>query len=42
MIVIDGSAVDSSETASPWITFVPWPDSDALAMERTGRNLVSV
>ncbi len=36
MIVKAGSAVASMETARPWMTFVPWPDSEALATERTG------
>jgi hypothetical protein len=34
---IAGSAVDSSETARPWMTFVPCPETDASATERTGR-----
>ena len=37
MITMAGSAVDSSETARPWITFVPCPDSEARATDRTGR-----
>ena len=32
-----GSAVDSRLMAKPWMTFVPWPVSDALAIDRTGR-----
>ena len=32
-----GRAVASIETASPWITLVPWPVSEALATDRTGR-----
>ena len=32
-----GSAVDSMLIARPWITLVPWPVSEALAIERTGR-----
>ena len=32
-----GSAVASRLIARPWITLVPWPVSDALAIERTGR-----
>ena len=31
-----GSAVASIETASPWITFVPWPVVDAFATLWTG------
>ncbi len=38
MITKAGSAVDSSEMASPCITLVPWPVTDDWAMERTGRN----
>ena len=30
-------AVDSIDTARPWMTLVPWPESDALAMVCTGR-----
>jgi hypothetical protein len=37
MMTSAGSAVDSSETASPWMTFVPCPVIDAWAIERTGR-----
>ncbi len=37
-----GSAVASRLIARPWITLVPWPVSDALAIERTGRYLVPV
>jgi hypothetical protein len=40
MIVNAGSAVASMETASPWMTFVPWPDSDALATDFTGPYFV--
>ena len=29
--------VDSSDTARPWMTLVPCPVSEALAIERTGR-----
>ena len=32
-----GSAGDSRLTARPWMTLVPWPVSDALAIDRTGR-----
>ena len=42
MITMAGSAVDSSETARPWITLVPWPVTEACAMERTGRYPVPV
>ena len=38
MIVSAGSAVASSETARPWMTLVPCPDTDALATDRTGRK----
>ena len=37
MMTSAGSAVDSSETARPWITLVPWPVTEALAIECTGR-----
>ena len=37
-----GSAVDSSETARPWITLVPWPVTEACAIETTGRLPVPV
>ena len=29
-----GSAVDPSETARPWMTLVPWPVTDAWAIDR--------
>ncbi len=32
-----GSAVDSRLIARPWITLVPWPVTDALAIDLTGR-----
>jgi hypothetical protein len=32
-----GSAVDSMLIARPWMTLVPWPVSDALAIDFTGR-----
>ena len=32
-----GSAVASSDTARPWITLVPWPVCEALAIDCTGR-----
>ena len=37
MMTRAGSAVDSSETARPWMTLVPWPVIEAWAIERTGR-----
>ena len=37
-----GTAVASMEMASPWITLVPWPVTDAWATERTGRYSVPV
>ncbi len=37
-----GRAVDSRLIARPWMTLVPWPVSEALAMDRTGRNCVPV
>ena len=41
-ITITGSAVASIDIARPWITLVPWPVVDALAMLRTGRYSVEV
>jgi hypothetical protein len=41
-MTIVGMAVDSRLMARPWITLVPWPVTDALAIERTGRKLVPV
>ncbi|GJD77453.1 hypothetical protein NBEOAGPD_0658 [Methylobacterium gregans] len=41
-ITIAGSAVDSSEIASPWITLVPWPVTEASAIDFTGRKFVPV
>ena len=32
-MTIAGSAVDSSETARPWMTLVPWPVTEAWAIE---------
>ena len=37
-----GSAVDSSDTARPWITLVPWPVTEACAIDTTGRLPVPV
>ncbi len=37
-----GSAVDSIDTARPWMTLVPWPVFDACAITRTGRYSVPV
>ena len=37
MMTIAGSAVDSSDTAKPWMTLVPCPVNDADAIEFTGR-----
>ena len=37
-----GRAVDSRLIARPWMTLVPWPVSDALAIDLTGRKLVPV
>ena len=36
-MTIVGSAVASSDTARPWITLVPWPVTDAWAIDFTGR-----
>ncbi len=36
------SAVDSIEIARPWITLVPWPVTEASAIDFTGRKLVPV
>ena len=32
-----GSAVDSRLIARPWMTLVPWPVCEALAIDWTGR-----
>ena len=37
-----GAAADSIPTESPVMIFVPWPVSDDLAMERTGRKRLDV
>ena len=37
MMTSAGSAVDSSDTARPWMTFVPCPVIEACAIDRTGR-----
>ena len=37
-----GSAVDSIEIARPWMTFVPWPVTEAFAIIFTGRKPVPV
>ena len=42
MMTSAGSAVDSSETARPWMTLVPWPVTEAWAIDCTGRKLVPV
>ena len=42
MMTSAGSAVNSSETARPWMTFVPWPVTEALAIDWTGRKFVPV
>ncbi len=36
-IVSAGSAVDSIETARPWMTLVPWPVDDEAGDHATGR-----
>ena len=38
IIVRAGRAVASSDTARPWMTLVPWPETEALATDRTGRK----
>src|SRR3989344_4619269 len=35
-IIKTGNAVDSSPTDNPRIILVPWPDSEALAIDLTG------
>ena len=35
MMTSAGSAVDSIDTARPWITLVPWPVTEALAVRQT-------
>ena len=42
MMTIAGSAVASSEMAKPWMTLVPWPVTEALAIDCTGRKFVPV
>ncbi len=42
MITMAGSAVDSIEIARPWMTLVPWPVTEAEAIDCTGRKLVPV
>ena len=37
MMTIAGSAVDSIEMARPWMTLVPWPVTEAAAIDFTGR-----
>jgi hypothetical protein len=37
MMTMVGSAVDSSEIASPWMMLVPWPVREAAAIDCTGR-----
>ena len=41
-ITMAGRAVDSREIASPWMTLVPWPVTEASAIDFTGRKLVPV
>ncbi len=41
-IISAGSAVDSIDTARPWMTLVPWPDFEASATLFTGRKPVPV
>ena len=36
-MTIVGAAVDSRLIARPWMTLVPWPVSDAFAIDFTGR-----
>ncbi len=42
MMTIAGSAVDSIEMARPWMTLVPWPVTEAAAIDCTGRKSVPV
>ena len=42
MMTIAGKAVASIEIARPWMTLVPWPVVEDLAMLRTGRYSVEV
>src|ERR1039457_6840580 len=39
MITMAGAAVDSIEMARPWMTLVPWPVTEAEAIDCTGRKL---
>ena len=36
-MTIVGRAQASSEIARPWITLVPWPETEDCEIERTGR-----
>ena len=42
MMTMAGPAVDSSEIASPWMTLVPCPVTEAAAIDLTGRKSVPV
>ncbi len=42
MMTMAGSAVASIEIARPWMMLVPWPVTDAAAIDFTGRKLVPV
>ena len=42
MITRAGAAVDSSDMARPWMTLVPCPETEALAIDFTGRKPVPV
>src|SRR3989339_962525 len=41
-MTITGAAVDFMDMASPWMTLVPWPVVEALAMDFTGLKLLEV
>src|SRR5512135_3896962 len=41
-MTITGAAVDFMDMARPWMTLVPWPVVEALAMDLTGLKLLEV
>src|SRR5665647_2826648 len=41
-MTITGAAVDFMDMARPWMTLVPWPVVEALAMDFTGLKLLEV
>ena len=41
-MTITGAAVDFMDMARPWMTLVPWPVVEAMAMDFTGLKLLEV